>query len=75
MYATEVPCEAGDVIFMHYHTIHGSKLNHSDWVRSLIRLGYRDPRVTPTDSMYDDKPPLLVAEERNAESPVPGNLH
>lgn len=41
--ATEVPAEAGDVILMSYHTIHGSDRNLSDEMRRLVRVGYRNP--------------------------------
>jgi phytanoyl-CoA hydroxylase len=40
---TTVPAKVGDVVFMGLRTVHGSYLNSSSDLRSIIRAGYRDP--------------------------------
>lgn len=74
--AVEVPAEAGDVVIMHYHTIHGSNINRSDQFRPILRMAYRNPQVNPlAGGVNADKVPILVAGERSNDEPVPGNMH
>lgn len=38
-----VPARRGDVVVFHIWTIHGSRINRTDRMRRLVRVGYRDP--------------------------------
>jgi len=59
--------EAGDAIFFHYKTIHGSKENHSDKARPVFIHRYRRPNdyVTIDASNATDRAEL---EKREAEA-------
>jgi phytanoyl-CoA hydroxylase len=59
--AVEVPAEAGDVILMSYHTIHGSDQNRTDEMRRLVRVGYRDPDNEQFDGQSLGRDGIMVS--------------
>jgi ectoine hydroxylase-related dioxygenase (phytanoyl-CoA dioxygenase family) len=64
--ATEVPAEAGDVILMSYHTIHGSRQNRAESMRRLVRVGYRDPANEQFEGQALDRDGVIVAGRERA---------
>ena len=42
-----VPAKRGDVVAFSIHMIHGSRINRTDAVRRIVRVGYRDPEKRP----------------------------
>ncbi len=43
-----VPAKRGDVVVFQIHTIHGSRINKTNKMRRLVRVGYRDPENVQT---------------------------
>jgi ectoine hydroxylase-related dioxygenase (phytanoyl-CoA dioxygenase family) len=66
--ATEVTAEAGDVVLMSYHTIHGSDRNLSGEMRRLVRVGYRDPANVQTAGQSVDREGVMVAGRKRADA-------
>ena len=66
--ATEVPAEAGDVILMSYHTVHGSNQNRSDAMRRLVRVGYRDPTNEQFEGQALGRDGIVVSGRTPAEA-------
>jgi phytanoyl-CoA hydroxylase len=58
--AVSVPAKAGDVVFFHIWTVHGSALNHSGRWRRLVRVGLRDPRNLQIGGQAMSRPGLIV---------------
>jgi phytanoyl-CoA hydroxylase len=50
--AVPCPAEAGDVLFFHYFTVHGSGVNTSDEARTTLLVQYRDPTDQPTEDVH-----------------------
>ena len=55
-----VPAKRGDVVVFSIHMIHGSRINVSDTVRRLVRVGYRDPENVQTAGQSNGRPGLMV---------------
>ncbi len=55
-----VPAKRGDVVVFSIHTIHGSRINQSDKMRRMVRIGYRDPDNTQTSGQSHGRPGLMV---------------
>lgn len=64
--AVEVPAEAGDVILMSYHTIHGSGLNRTDDMRRIVRVGYRNPDNEQYEGQSLGRDGLMVSGEKHS---------
>jgi phytanoyl-CoA hydroxylase len=58
--AVSVPAKAGDVVFFHLWTIHGSNVNRTTNWRRLVRVGFRDPRNRQTGGQAFGRPGLVV---------------
>jgi hypothetical protein len=65
--ATEVSAEAGDVLLMSYHTIHGSDLNRSGEMRRLVRVGYRDPTNEQFAGQANGRDGIMVSGQKHAQ--------
>lgn len=50
--ATPVPAKAGDAVFFHYLTVHGSGQNRSDEARTTLLIQLRDPADVPLDNRH-----------------------
>ncbi len=59
-----VPAERGDVVVFCIHTIHGSRINQSDKMRRMVRVGYRDPENVQTGGQSLGRPGLMVQGRR-----------
>ena len=55
-----VPAKRGDVVAFSIHMIHGSRINSSDAIRRLVRVGYRDPDNKQTAGQSHGRPGLMV---------------
>lgn len=53
--ALPCPAEAGDVLFFHYHTIHGSGINRSSEARTTCLFQLRDPEDMPTTGTHQSR--------------------
>lgn len=53
--ATPVPARAGDVVFFHYLTVHGSGPNLSDSPRTTILIQMRDPSDQPLEDRHQSR--------------------
>ena len=55
--ATPVECKAGDVVFFHYFTLHGSMPNRSDRTRKTVLVQVYDgqDRVEPGNPHPDER--------------------
>ena len=42
------------------HMIHGSRINRTDTVRRIVRVGYRDPQNVQTAGQSHGRPGLIV---------------
>ena len=62
-----VPAKRGDVVIFSIHTIHGSRINQSDKMRRMVRVGYRDPDNTQTAGQSHGRPGLMVWGRRERE--------
>lgn len=58
--ATSVPAKAGDVVFFHLWTVHGSNVNRTQNWRRMVRVGFRDPRNVQRDGQAFGRPGLMV---------------
>jgi phytanoyl-CoA hydroxylase len=58
--AVSVPAKAGDVVFFHLWTVHGSNVNRTKHWRRLVRVGFRDPRNLQTGGQALGRPGLMV---------------
>jgi phytanoyl-CoA hydroxylase len=63
-----VPAKRGDVVVFSIHTIHGSRINQSDKMRRLVRLGYRDPENPQTAGQSQGRPGLMVWGRRSRDT-------
>lgn len=59
-----VPAKRGDVVAFSIHTIHGSRINRTDAVRRIVRVGYRDPENVQTAGQSHGRPGLMVQGRR-----------
>ena len=59
-----VPAKRGDVVAFSIHMVHGSRINTTDAVRRIVRVGYRDPQNTQTAGQSLDRPGLMVRGRR-----------
>ena len=59
-----VPARRGDVVVFCIHTIHGSRINQSDRIRRMVRIGYRDPENVQTAGQSAGRPGLMVWGKR-----------
>lgn len=50
--ATAIPAKAGDALFFHYLTVHGSGPNLSDEPRTTLLIQLRDPADQPLDERH-----------------------
>ena len=50
--ATPVPAKAGDAVFFHYLTVHGSGQNRSDEPRTTLLIQLRDPADVPLSDRH-----------------------
>lgn len=67
-----VPAKRGDVVVFNIHTIHGSRINQTDVVRRIVRIGYRDPENSQTAGQSSKRPGLMVWGRRpRAEGQFP----
>jgi len=64
--ATEVPVEAGDIVLMSYHTIHGSEQNRTDEMRRLVRVGYRDPDNEQFEGQAHGRDGVMVSGQKRS---------
>ena len=64
---TPVPAKRGDVVVFCIHTIHGSRINQSDQMRRMVRVGYRDPDNRQTGGQSEGRPGLMVWGQRRRE--------
>ena len=55
-----VPARRGDVVVFNYHTVHGSRINRTDTVRRVVRVGYRDPGNHQFAGQSKGRPGLMV---------------
>ena len=55
-----VPAKRGDVVAFSIHMIHGSRINRTDAVRRIVRVGYRDPENVQTAGQSHGRPGLMV---------------
>ena len=62
-----VPAKRGDVVVFSIHTIHGSKINQSNQIRRMVRVGYRDPENEQTGGQSQGRPGLMVWGKRRRE--------
>ena len=62
--AVSVPAKAGDVVFFHLWTVHGSNVNRTPNWRRLVRVGFRDPRNRQTGGQAMGRPGLVVRGTR-----------
>ena len=61
---TPVPANRGDVVVFNIHTIHGSRINQTDRMRRMVRVGYRDPGNKQTGGQSHGRPGLMVMGKR-----------
>ena len=59
-----VPAKRGDVVAFSIHMIHGSRINQSEEIRRLVRVGYRDPANTQLAGQSHGRPGLMVWGKR-----------
>jgi ectoine hydroxylase-related dioxygenase (phytanoyl-CoA dioxygenase family) len=64
--AVEVPANAGDVILMSYHTIHGSDKNETDQMRRIVRIGYKDPANEQFEGQAHGRDGIMVAGKKRS---------
>lgn len=72
-----VPAKRGDVVAFSIHTIHGSRINRSDRVRRVVRVGYRDPDNRQTAGQSLGRPGLMVWGKRprsNGQAALPTTI-
>lgn len=50
--ATVIPAKAGDAIFFHYLTVHGSGINSSNEPRTTLLIQLRDPEDVPLNDRH-----------------------
>ncbi len=62
-----VPARRGDVVVFCIHTIHGSRINQSDRIRRMVRVGYRNPSNAQTAGQSMGRPGLMVWGQRSRE--------
>ena len=62
-----VPATRGDVVVFSIHTIHGSRINQSNQIRRMVRVGYRDPENEQTGGQSQGRPGLMVWGKRRRE--------
>lgn len=55
-----VPARRGDVVAFSIHMIHGSRINRSNQLRRLVRVGYRNPDNVQTAGQSHGRPGLMV---------------
>jgi len=55
-----VPAKRGDVVLFNSHAIHGSRINKTNKLRRLIRMGYRDPENAQTEGQSLGRFGLMV---------------
>ncbi|MCY4655598.1 MAG: phytanoyl-CoA dioxygenase family protein [Gammaproteobacteria bacterium] len=55
-----VPAKRGDVVLFNIHTIHGSRINQTNEIRRLVRVGYRDPTNKQLGGQSMSRPGLMV---------------
>ena len=63
-----VPAKRGDVVVFGIHMIHGSRINQTDTVRRLVRVGYRDPENEQIAGQSHGRPGLMVMGRRPRKS-------
>ena len=59
-----VPAQRGDVVAFSIHMVHGSRINQTDAVRRIVRVGYRDPANEQTAGQSLGRPGLMVRGRR-----------
>lgn len=59
-----VPAAPGDVVAFSIHMVHGSRINRTDEVRRIVRVGYRDPANEQTGGQSLGRPGLMVRGRR-----------
>lgn len=59
-----VPAKRGDVVVFCIHTIHGSRINTTNKMRRMVRIGYRDPDNAQTGGQSKGRPGLMVQGRR-----------
>ena len=59
-----VPAKRGDVVAFSIHMVHGSRINQTDAVRRIVRVGYRDPANEQTAGQSLGRPGLMVRGRR-----------
>lgn len=55
-----VPAKRGDIVCFNIHTIHGSRINRTNKMRRLVRIGYRDPDNKQTGGQSLGRQGLMV---------------
>jgi phytanoyl-CoA hydroxylase len=55
-----VPARRGDVVVFQIHTVHGSRINKTNKMRRLVRIGYRDPENVQTGGQSLGREGLMV---------------
>lgn len=72
-----VPASRGDVVVFNIHTIHGSRINQTDRMRRMVRVGYRHPDNEQTGGQSLGRPGLMVAGRRDrkpGQDPFPTTI-
>ena len=59
-----VPAKRGDVVLFSIHMIHGSRINTTNQLRRIVRVGYRNPENTQTAGQSHGRPGLMVWGKR-----------
>ncbi len=62
--SVSVPAKAGDVVFFHLWTVHGSALNRAGRWRRLVRVGLRDPHNYQVAGVAVGRPGLVIRSVR-----------
>ena len=55
-----VPAKRGDVVVFNINCIHGSRVNKTDKMRRLVRVGYRDPENMQVAGQSLGRPGFMV---------------
>ena len=55
-----VPARRGDMLIFHYDAVHVSRINQTDRVRRIVRIGYRHPANQQFAGQSKDRPRLMV---------------
>ena len=72
-----VPAKRGDVVLFSIHMVHGSRINTTNDIRRIVRIGYRDPENRQTAGQSLGRPGLMVHGHRpraEGQDPLPTDV-